>query len=109
MESGIRWKVRDRSGNEIFLTQERWQHIIEPFNHPEMNDFEKELKQTIRQGKRKQDALNPRKYRYSKAFANLAQDNTHIIAIAIFGFQSSRSKKLIANNFIVTAYQKEIR
>jgi hypothetical protein len=30
-----RWTVRDRFGNEIYLTQERWEHIVLPFNHPE--------------------------------------------------------------------------
>jgi hypothetical protein len=45
--------VRDRYGNDIYLTEERWQHIIEPMNHPEMADYEKELEETIRRGQRK--------------------------------------------------------
>jgi len=36
MVGGRRWTVRDRYGNEIYLTQERWDHIIESTNHPEM-------------------------------------------------------------------------
>lgn len=31
-----RWTVRDRYGNDIYLTQERWGHIVQPLNHPEM-------------------------------------------------------------------------
>jgi hypothetical protein len=47
MANGVRWTIRDRDGREIYLTQERWDHILEPTNHPEMEDFEEELKQTI--------------------------------------------------------------
>lgn len=40
----IRWTVRDHFGNEIYLTRERWEHIVEPINHPEMEEFEEHLK-----------------------------------------------------------------
>jgi hypothetical protein len=49
ISSGVRWTIQDRDGHEIYLTQERWEHITEPTNHPEMEDFEEELKQTIQQ------------------------------------------------------------
>jgi hypothetical protein len=65
MTDGKRWTVRDRYSHDIYLTQERWEHIIEPMNHPEMEDFEEELKETIQRGQRRQDILNPQKYRYS--------------------------------------------
>ncbi|RME75251.1 MAG: hypothetical protein D6784_08290 [Chloroflexi bacterium] len=107
MPSGIRWTVTDRYGNQIYLTEERWVHITEDKNHPEMVDFEDELKDTIRTGKRKQDTLNPQKYRYSKAFDNLAGYNTHIVAIVLYRFRE-RAGEIIANNYVVTAYQKEI-
>ena len=68
MSSGIRWTVCDRYGNDVYLTQERWQHIVEPFYHPEMSGFERQLKETARSGMRKQDSLNPQKYRYIKPF-----------------------------------------
>jgi len=105
----IRWTARNHYGNEIYLTRERWEHIIEPNNHPEMSDFDGPLKETIRSGKRKQDTLNPQKYRYVKAFEDLAEDNTHIIAIVLFRFKESEIGKPAPNNYIVTAYQKEIR
>ncbi len=60
-----RWTVRDRYGNDIYLTEERWEHIIDPDNHPEMAGCEAQLEETIRQGDRQQDSLNPQKYRYS--------------------------------------------
>jgi hypothetical protein len=76
--SGRRWLARDRYGNDIYLTDERWRHIIDPINHPEMTDYEVELRNTIETRYRRQDALNPRKHRYTKAFDNLAEDNTHV-------------------------------
>ena len=69
----IRWTVQDRYGNTVYLTEERWQHIIEVINHPEMEDCEDELKETVHLGARRQDPLNPQKYRYTKAFDNLAR------------------------------------
>jgi hypothetical protein len=108
MVTGRRWTVRDRYGNDIYLTQERWEHIIDPINHPEMVEYEEQLKETIRTGTRKQDPLNARKYRYIKAFDHLAEDNTHIIAIVLFGFSEDTTGRPVQNNYITTAYQKEI-
>lgn len=108
MAAGRRWVVRDRYGNDIYLTHERWEHIIEPINHPEMSAYEEHLKETIRSGRRKQDLLNPRKYRYVQAFDDLTEDNTHIIAIVLFGFSEGPGGEPVPNNYVVTAYQKEI-
>ncbi|MBE2201137.1 MAG: hypothetical protein IAE79_21160 [Anaerolinea sp.] len=104
----FRWSVFDHYGNEIYLTQERWQHIIDPINHPEMDDFEEQLRETIRNGRRQQDALNPRKYRYTKAFAGLVDDNTHVVSIVLFGYGVGVSGEPLPKIYIVTAYQKEI-
>ena len=108
MAAGRRWVVRDRHGNDIYLTDERWEHITEPTNHPEMSAYEEHLRETIQSGRRKQDSLNPQKYRYVKAFDDLAEDNTHIIAIVLFRFSEGSGGEPVLNNFIVTAYQKEI-
>ncbi len=105
---GKRWTVRDRYGNNIYLTNERWEHIIEPVNHPEMSDFDVHLKETIQSGKRKQDELNPQKYRYIMPFGNLIENNTHIVAIVLFRFEANNLGNPVPNNYIVTAYQKEI-
>ncbi len=108
MTNPIRWTIRDRYSNSVYLTQERWEHIIESINHPEMEEYEEELKETVKTGARKQDTLNPQKYRYSKEFDNLPADNTHIVAIVLFGVREDEAGEIISNNFIVTAYQKEI-
>jgi hypothetical protein len=44
MAAGIRWTIRDQSGHTIYLTQERWDHITAPLNHPEMIRYEEHLK-----------------------------------------------------------------
>jgi tetratricopeptide (TPR) repeat protein len=108
MLSEKRWTTRDRYGNAIYLTEERWEHIIDPDNHPEMEWYEDKLEETIRFGRRSQDSLNPQKYRYSLAFDDLSEDNTHIVAIVLFRFQQNQQNQPIANNYIVTAYQKRM-
>ena len=106
--AGVRWTVRDRRGNEIYLTHERWQHVIAPMNHPEMEAHEEDLIDTIRYGLRRQEPLNPQKYRYVRGFDDLTRRNTHITAIVLFRFRDNPSGEPIANNYIVTAYQTEI-
>ncbi len=106
MLNSVRWIVRDRDGNEVYLTQERWDHIIRPAGHPELVEYEEELKETIRRGTRKQDIINPQKYRYMRAFNNLTDTNTHIVAIVLNRFKYE-SGKVTPNNYIVTAYQIE--
>jgi hypothetical protein len=105
---GKRWTVRDRNGNEIYLTEERWEHIIDPENHPEMEAYEDELIETVRSGSRFQELLNPQKYRYSKAFTDLPAGNTHIVAIVLCRFREASDGQPVPNNYIVTAYQKRV-
>lgn len=99
---------RSRLSNDIYLTEERWNHITEPNNHPEMVDYESQVQDTIRLGRRRQDSLNPQKYRYSKEFDNLVEDNTNIVVIVLFCFSEGPDGKPVPNNYIVTAYQKAI-
>jgi hypothetical protein len=106
--NGKRWTVQDRNGNEIYLTPERWEHIIAPENHPDMAGYEEQLRTTIKSGQRTQDSLIPNKYYYRKAFNNLPNGNNHIIAVAIFKLSVDEEGNSVANNFIVTAYQNFI-
>ncbi|HXV63627.1 MAG TPA: hypothetical protein VEK15_23200 [Vicinamibacteria bacterium] len=105
---GIRWTARDRYGNDVYLTDERWRHITESWGHPEMAQFEDELRETVRAGDRQQDSLNPEKYRYVKEFDDLPEHNTHIVAVVLFKSIVSEGAKSVPNNFVVTAYQKEV-
>ena len=52
MTEPIRWTVQDRDGKSIYLSQERWEHIFDALNHPEMEDYEEELRETVRTGSR---------------------------------------------------------
>ena len=108
MTTGRRRTVRDRDGNQMYSTEEHWAHIIDPINHPEMVDYEEHPKDVIRSGRRKQDPLNPQKYRYSQAFDDLVEDHTHIVAIVLFRFSENADGKPTPNNYIVTAYQKVV-
>jgi len=105
---GKKWVVQDRYGNTIYLSDERWQHIIHPDNHPEMDNYSEHLKETIRTGVRRQAPLNPRKYRYVKYCDDLANGNNHIVAIVFFKFDVDEEGNTIENSFILTAYQKYI-
>ncbi len=105
----MRWTVIDRFGNPIYLTQERWLHITDGSNHPELTDYEEYLKTTLRKGRRRQEPLNPRKYRYYRLFTGMPHDVNHLIVIVLFGFSISKSGKTVPNNFVATAFFKHIR
>jgi len=47
---------RSRLSNDIYLTEERWNHITEPNNHPEMVDYESQVQIPFVS---RQDSLNP--------------------------------------------------
>ena len=99
---GRRWTVQDRYGNQIYLTQERWGHIIDPFNHPEMEVYEKYLQRTLRMGRRQQEPLNPRKYRYVQRYDDLPDEVNHVIVIVLFGYDVDESGPAMPNNYVVT-------
>ncbi len=73
-----------------------------------MAEFEDHLKSTIQKGRRRQEPLNPRKYRYSDAFDDLPEDLNHVVAIALFGFDVDENGETIPNNFVATAFLKHI-
>jgi len=106
---GKKWVIQDRYGNTIYLTHERWQHIVNPSGHPEMEDYSDHLKETIRTGRRQQEPLDPRKYRYVKHFEDLVGNNNHIVAIVIFKLGVDEKGNTIENNFVLTAYQKYMK
>lgn len=92
--------IYDRHGNLIYLTDERWNHIVE--FHEEMLNYKKELVKTLRFGKRKQDPYDPLLYTYYHEFGDLERGFNHIIVAVKFGF----TKIFEQNNFVLTAYQK---
>jgi len=106
--SGKRWTVYDRDGNPIYLTEERWTHIVDPDNHPEVGDFEDLVMAALRQGRRRQEPLNPRKYRYALASPDLPLEFTHVVVIVVFGFAVDTLGRSTPNHYVATAFFKHI-
>lgn len=101
-----KWIVHDRYGNEIYLTQERWRHILEA--RPELEPFLDKFLETIRTGHRRQDALISNEYRYSKQFDELLPENNHIVAIVMFKTKLDDAGNYVPNNFVITGWAKYI-
>jgi len=102
MADGKRWTAQDKYGNSVYLTEERWQHIVN--NHPLMRDCENHLKTTIARGRRHQDALDPSEYRYRYSFEDLPSRFKHLVAIVLCRFDVDEKGKTLSNHFVVTAY-----
>ncbi len=97
-----KWVVQDRYNNTIYLTEERWGHILE--SRPELEHYFEQFLETLRTGYRKQDALIPNKYRYYKQFDELLPENNHLVLIVIFRTQLDEQGHYTANNFVVTGW-----
>ena len=91
--------VQDRQGHTIYLTGERWEHAL---GHPGMReDLLESVLETLRQGRRKQDAYDAAKYKYTCEFPDLPMPYTHIVVVVKFGWRDSPAE---TNNFVLTAY-----
>lgn len=101
-----KWIVQDRYGNSIYLTEERWHHILE--SRPELELFFDEFLETIQTGRRTQDALIPNEYRYFKRLDELLPGNNYLIAVVIFKTQLDEAGNYVPNNFVVTGWAKYI-
>ena len=88
--------VVDRYGNQIYLIEERWQHIVD--TPPYMVGHRGHLLHTLRFGRRKQDALDTTKYKYYRSFEDLEIGYNHVIVVVKFDPAQD-------NNFVLTAYQ----
>jgi len=101
-----KWIIHDRYNSTIYLTEERWLHILE--SRPELEPFFEQFLDTIRTGRRKQAALMPNEYHYYKQFNELLPENTHLIAVVIFKTYIDESYNYVFNNFIVTGWAQYI-
>jgi hypothetical protein len=106
---GKRWTVHDRDGNPIYMTEERWHHITEPNNHPEVAAYESAVKAALQKGRRRQEPLNPRKYRYTYPIGNSFDNFNSVVVIVLFGFDVDEWGTTIPNNFVATAFLKHMR
>ncbi len=91
------------------MTEERWAHIVDGNNHPEVAAFEDLVQETLRRGRRRQEPLNPRKYRYAHEFDELPDDFNQIVVIVLFGFTVDEQGHSQPNNYVATAFFKHIR
>lgn len=104
MPGGKLWVQRDHFGNEIYLAQERWQHIIDADNHPEVEPYFDYVAETIRRGRRRQDPYDSKGYRYYLAFPDLPDGNNHLVVCVRFRWSSMPDGTLREEKFVTTAY-----
>jgi len=89
-----KWTVQDRYNNTIYLTEERWHHILE--SRPELEPFFDRFLETIRTGQRRQDALIP--------IDELLPENNHLVVVVIFKTQLDEVGNYAPNNFVITGW-----
>jgi hypothetical protein len=106
MSDGKLWTVYDRFGNAIYLTVERWRHIIDADNHAEVEPYLPLVAETVRLGRRRQDPYDPRGYQYYRAFPGLPDDNTHLVVCVRFRWRTELDGAMHEEKFVTTAYFK---
>jgi hypothetical protein len=104
MPDGKLWTQRDRFGNEIYLTRERWAHIIDPDNHPEVAPYYEHVAETIRLGRRSQDPYDSNGYQYYRSFSDLPDENTHLVVCVRFRWRVAPNGTVQEEKFVTTAY-----
>ena len=97
-----RWIEHDRYGNLIYMTEERWFHALE--KRPWLDLYFDEVLATIRYGRRQQDPLNPRKYKYYRSCNDLLPEFNHIVVIVLFAEQVDAQQQLATNNYVVNIW-----
>jgi len=97
-----KWFVRDRAGHEIYLTEERWEHIVS--RHPELQDHLDDVLDTVRRGRRQQQPQDPQAYVYRWPCSTLRPPFNGILVVVAFHFTQTQDAGMIPNNFMVTAW-----
>ncbi len=97
-----RWEVYDRYDNKLYMTAERWQHAIE--SRPWLTDYHDEVMVTLRRGRRKQDSLNPCKYKYYWPCDDLLPNFNYLVAVVLFGETTDAEGRAIPNNYVTTVW-----
>lgn len=101
-----KWTVQDRWGNEIYLTEERWRHILE--RHEELTGLFDEVLETLRRGQRRQEALDPHRYRYRRLCEALPPEFSHIVVAVVFRHKERPDGTTSPNNFVTSAWGVDI-
>ena len=84
------------------MTPERWQHALEkrPWLAPYLDD----VLATIRRGRRRQDPLNPRKYKYYATWDALWPEFNHLVVIVLFGERLEQMGHTVPNNYVTNVW-----
>jgi hypothetical protein len=98
----MHWQVHDRYGNRIYMTDERWQHAQE--KRPWLSSYLDDALAAIRHGRRHQDPLNPRKYRYYRPCPALEPEFNHLVVIVLFGESVDETGQTIPNHYVVNVW-----
>jgi hypothetical protein len=98
----MQWQERDRYGNLVYITAERWQHALE--KRPWLSTYLDDVLDAIRRGRRRQDSLNPRKYRYYWPCAVLEPEFNTLVVIVLFGEIADETGQTISNNYVVNVW-----
>lgn len=104
MASSKAWTVQDRHGNQIYMTWERWAHIIDPDNHPEVEPFFDLVALTIQRERRRQDKYDPNGYQYYHLYHELPDGNTHLVVCVRFRWSTHTDSTVEEEKFVTTAY-----
>jgi hypothetical protein len=102
----VKWTVQDRWGNEIYLTKERWRHILE--RHEELTELLDQVQESLKYGRRRQEALDPNRYRYRRPCAELLPEFSHIVVAVVFGYKEQPDGTRFPNNFVTSAWGVDI-
>ena len=97
-----KWFVRDRDGREIYLTEERWEHIVS--KHGELRDHLDDVLDTVRRGRRRQQPQDPQAFVYRHPCNTLRPPFKGILVVVAFHFEQTADDGMIPNNFMVTAW-----
>ena len=89
--------IQDKYGHAIYLTDERWAHIVE--RHPVLKSHKEKVLSIVRSASRSRHEFEWNVFLYRKAFAEVSPLHTHIEVAVIFDTKLGQP-----NNFIVTAY-----
>lgn len=102
--AGQLWSQPDRFGNSVYITEERWRHIIDPDNHPEIEPHFERIRETIQNGRRRQDPLDPQSWQYYYPFDNLPDDNSHLVVCVRLRIVDEPDGGSHEERFVTTAY-----
>lgn len=98
-----KWSVHDSDGREIYLTEERWEHIVS--GHSELQNHLEDVLNTVRRGRRRQQPQDPQAYVYRLRCGTLRPPFNGILVVVVFRFAPSENNgDIVANNFVVSAW-----